>query len=340
MEEQMDFALVITALLDETRPFPPKLLYHLSAITPEETMTLKHTWPQVMVERRRALLEDLEMLSEKDLLLIFDEIGKIGLHDTDNQVIFNAIRLLWHTEDKNLVPEYIHYLNTHPDEGVRAVAGSILGNFVYLGEVECIPASLLKSIEGDQLHATHKDRSDLVRRRTLESLGYSCREEVVPLIKSALAKSDPLWQESALFAMGRSADNQWDKYVLKHLDDEDLSVKISAIHAAGDLAIEKARTFLVDMLNEDIEDDELLSEVIWALSQIGGEGVRETLEGLQDKTDDPDVESLIEDALDNLCLTEDASLFELMDVDLENEEDEDVFSDLDIDLEDDDFEEV
>lgn len=340
MEEQMDFALVITALLDETRPFPPKLLYHLSAITPEETMTLKHTWPQVMVERRRALLEDLEMLSEKDLLLIFDEIGKIGLHDTDNQVIFNAIRLLWHTEDKNLVPEYIHYLNTHPDEGVRAVAGSILGNFVYLGEVECIPASLLKSIEEALLHATHKDRSDLVRRRTLESLGYSCREEVVPLIKSALAKSDPLWQESALFAMGRSADNQWDKYVLKHLDDEDLSVKISAIHAAGDLAIEKARTFLVDMLNEDIEDDELLSEVIWALSQIGGEGVRETLEGLQDKTDDPDVESLIEDALDNLCLTEDATLFELMDVDLENEEGDDVFSDLDIDLEDDDFEEV
>jgi hypothetical protein len=78
--------------------------------------------------------------------------------------------------------------------------------------------------------------------------------------------------------------------------------------------------------------------VIWALSQIGGEGVRETLEGLQDKTDDPDVESLIEDALDNLSLTEDASLFELMDVDLEDEEDDDVFSNLDDDLEDDDLE--
>ena len=149
MEEQLDFAIVITALLDETRPFPPKLLYHLSAITPEETITLKHTWPQVMVERRRALLEDLEMLSEKDHLLIYDEIGKIGLHDSDNQVIFNAIRLLWHTEDKKLVPEYINYLTTHPDEGVRAVAGSILGNFVYLGEVESIPANLLEDDRGD-----------------------------------------------------------------------------------------------------------------------------------------------------------------------------------------------
>jgi HEAT repeat protein len=340
MQEPLDFALVNTALLDETRPFPPKLLYHFSAITPEETITLKHTWPQVKVERRRALLEDLEMLLEKDHLLIYDEVGKIGLHDSDNQVVFNAIRLLWHTEDKNLVPEYIRFLTTHPDEGVRAVAGSILGNFVYLGEVESIPARLLTTIEETLLQATQKDRSDLVRRRTLESLGYSSRDEVVPLIKSALAKSDPLWQESALFAMGRSADNQWDKYVLKHLDDEELSVRIAAIHAAGDLAIEKARTFLVDLLNEDIEDDELLSEVIWALSQIGGEGVRETLEGLQDKTDDPDVLSLIEDALDNLCLTEDASLFELMDVDLEDEEGDDVFSDLDDDLEEDDLEEL
>lgn len=332
MQETPDFSIVTSALVDETRPFPPKLLYHLSSLSPSEAIQLKHTWPEVRVERRRGILEDLEDLSEKDDLLIFDEIGKIGLKDPDPQVIINAIKLLWQTEDKKLVPVYLDLLAMHADESVRAAAGNILGNFVYLGEIESIPAALLKRIEEALLEANHNDHSDLVRRRTLESLGYSSRQEVEGLIKIAIKHKDTLWLESALFAMGRSADEMWDKDVLRMLHHEDPGVRISAIHAAGDLALDEARSYMMDLLEEEIEDDEMLSEVIWSLSQIGGHGARETLEGLQDKTTDEDILDLIEDALDNLSLTEDASLFELMDVDLEGDEDEEDILNLDEDL--------
>jgi len=335
MDKKLSFDTVISALLDDTRLFPPKYLYQFSAITPEEFVKLKKIWPQIGIERRRALLDDLEDLSDKDDLLMLDDVGKIGLYDTDSIVITNAIRLLWHAEDKKLVPIFIQYVATHADEGVRATAASILGTYVYLGEMESIPTELHTEIEETLLLATRKDPSDLVRRRALEALGYSSRDEVAPLIRSAYANKDTLWIESALYAMGRSADNQWDASVLKMLDHEDLSVQIEAVHACGELAIERARSHLLNLLEEEIEDADLLSEVIWALSQIGGERVRETLEGLQDITEDEEVLDLIEDALDNLSLAEDRSLFDLMDFDLDIDDDEDDdLDDLDFDDED------
>ncbi|MCJ7661084.1 MAG: HEAT repeat domain-containing protein, partial [Anaerolineales bacterium] len=166
----------------------------------------------------RALLEDLEDLSDKDDLLLLDDVGKIGLFDADSIVITNAIRLLWHAEDKKLVPTFIQYAATHADEGVRATSASILGTYVYMGEIESIPTELHTEIEETLLLATRKDVSELVRRRALEALGYSSRDEVTPLIRSAYTSKDTLWLESALYAMGRSADNQWDSSVLKMID--------------------------------------------------------------------------------------------------------------------------
>ncbi len=58
------------------------------------------------------------------------------------------------------------------------------------------------------------------------------------------------------------------------------------------------------MLEEGVEDDEVRMAVIWALSKIGGEDVRETLEQLMEETDDEDEAELIEEAIDNLFFTE------------------------------------
>ncbi|MCJ7661085.1 MAG: HEAT repeat domain-containing protein [Anaerolineales bacterium] len=108
-------------------------------------------------------------------------------------------------------------------------------------------------------------------------------------------------------------------------------MQIEAVHASGELAIEGARPFLLNLLEEEIEDPDLLSEVIWALSQIGGENVRQTLEGLQDITEDEEVLDLIEDALDNLSLAEDRSIFDLMDFDLDLDDEDVALDDLDFD---------
>ncbi len=68
-----------------------------------------------------------------------------------------------------------------------------------------------------------------------------------------------------------------------------ISVQVDAIHAAGELALEEARKPLLERLEEGIEDEEVFLEIVWALSSIGGEGVRHALEKLLEDTDDDDM---------------------------------------------------
>ena len=61
--------------------------------------------------------------------------------------------------------------------------------------------------------------------------------------------------------------------------------------------------------------------MIWALSQIGGEGIEEKFEQLLAKTDDDEEANLLEEALDMLNFTNDVVDFELMEVGLDHDHD-------------------
>jgi HEAT repeat protein len=140
-------------------------------------------------------------------------------------------------------------------------------------------AEVLHEIEETLIRAYNEDVSELVRRRALEALGYSSREEIPAMLRKAAAMRDDLWLESAMFAMGRSADEQWEGSVLENLEHENLAVRIQAVHAAGELALKKARRNLLRAIDL-VDDDELRHEIIWALAQIGGEGVERKLDAL------------------------------------------------------------
>lgn len=114
--------------------------------------------------------------------------------------------------------------------------------------------------------------------------------------------------------MGRSSDERWKKQVLSQLRAPNEDIRSEAIHAAGELELASARPILLDLL-EDEEDLELRRELTWALSKIGGEGVRERLEELLDAETDDEEAEFIEEALDNLFFTEDMSKFDMLSVD-------------------------
>jgi HEAT repeat protein len=79
----------------------------------------------------------------------------------------------------------------------------------------------------------------------------------------------------------------------------------------------------MDLLDDE-EDLEVRRDLVWALSKIGGEGVREKLDELIEMEDDEDEADFLEEALENLSFTED-SQFELLGLDWEDgshEEDE------------------
>ena len=318
------FQSVLDALLDDTKPFPARYLHRFSDISPADLALLIKAWPQVTSRRKHTLLEDLEELAESDTLTSFDDLARPLLRDDDPQVRVRAIRLLWETEDVKLAPVLLNILNEDEFAEVRAAAANALGLFIYQGELEKIPAELHHRIEDDLIKVATSTTETLVRRRALESLGYSGREEVIPLIENAYHEKNPDWVVSALFAMGHSCDERWKKQVLSKLHAPDEDIRSEAIHAAGELELPSARPILLDLL-EDEEDLEIRRELIWALSKIGGEGVRGRLEEILEVEADDEEAGFIEEALDNLTFTEDLARFDLLDLDPDADLDEEEY---------------
>ena len=314
MTRNVPFQAVVEALLDDSTPFPARFLHHFSDLAPTNSAILMKEWPNISTKRKHTLLEDLEELAETDTLTNFDDVARPLLTDADPQVRIRAIRLLWESEDVKLVPVFLKLMNEDKDPEVRAAAANALGLFVYQGELEKIPAKLHHDIEDNLLKMATSAKDILVRRRALESLGYSGRQEVIPLIDSAYHDKNPDWVVSALFAMGRSNDERWKKQVLSKLHDPDDDIRSEAVHAVGELELPSSRSILLDLL-EDEEDLELRREIIWALSKIGGEGVRDRLEELLDAETDDGEADFIEEAIDNLAFTEDMAQFNLFDLD-------------------------
>ena len=332
---------LIKALMDIETPFPARLLYQFSDMPADDLQVLATAWLSIPVVRRRAVLQDLLELSEHDDLLMFENIGRIALQDGDAECEVSGIDLLLEVGDPKLVPTFLRMLSAADEaDFVRAAAANALGLYVYLGELEELKAETHHQIEDALLLAYGKDPSDLVRRRALESLGFSSREEVPPLLRFASAKDSEEWLESALFAIGRSADQQWESLVLEHLDHDNPDVKGQAIHAAGELYLTSARVRLLKQLDRE-KDEYLRSELIWALSQIGGEGIEEKFERLLAMTDDDEEANLLEEALDMLNFTNEVANLDLMKIDFDHvhdslDEDEDEIEPWDTDEDEDD----
>jgi len=299
------FKEVVTALLDNNRPFSPRYLHKFSDISPTDLEALKKIWLQINLDRRVALLEDLEELADADTVVSFDDLARFTLSDPDARVRLIAIRLLWESDDIKLVPVFTRMMFEDKEEIVRAQAASAIGLFIYIGELDAVPSFSHHQIEDDLLKVLNGSDSPLVRRRALESLGFSSREEVPDLIRKAYKETDPQWLASALFAMGRSADEQWEESILDNLDNSNPDVQIEAVRAAGQLELKTAREALLKMLEDFADlDVDLKAALVWSLSQIGGDGVQEALDQLHDETEDDDEADYIEEAMNNLQFTD------------------------------------
>jgi len=204
------------------------------------------------------------------------------------------------------------------NDNVRAAAAGALGKYVYLGELEEIPARMLKAIEEALISCINGDDLPIVRRAALESLGYSGRDEVNTIIQSAYTSDDKEWVASALFAMGRSANKIWRPKVLSMLEHKRPLIRCEAARAAGELEIGEALPFLIEMVDDPDENTRIAS--IWSLSQIGGEGVRDLLEELSNEAEDDEEIEFLVDALANLEFNLGMQFFPLIDI-MEEEED-------------------
>jgi len=314
MESFIDFLEVITALLDEEHPFPVRFLHRFSDLSLVEAKELKTIWKEIDPVRRAALLTDLEEINDKDTLVNFGSVALLGLKEADPIARGTAIRLLENTEDRKVIPLLIALMHTDPDEKVRAEAAFGLGNYVLEGELDKIPDPVYDDMMTHLLAVINGVDSPLVRRRALEAASYSCREEIPELILKAYAEKGREWLVTALFSMGRSADPQWEKEVLHHLDDQDEDVKLEAIQAVGEIELKSASQPLLDILEAGVDDEDLQNAIIWSLSKIGGEGFRPMIEKKLDESTDDEESEFLQEALDNLAFTEDMPIKEILEI--------------------------
>jgi HEAT repeat protein len=269
MELGGPLSILLDSLADEEAPLRAGLLYRLSEPVPDDLAELQARWPLLPVERRRLLLLRMTEASETNFDLDFSAVARFALSDDDSEVRQHAIAALWTSEDPAVLRGLVRLLQIDESADVRAAAAQALGRFVLACELGELPSTLAETVETALLEAWYDDMDATeVRRRALESIAYSGREEVSSLIEEAAAHPDLKMRSSALFAMGRSSDERWAPYVLSALNVAEPELRFEAARAAGELGLVDAVPRLIELLQDP--DHELMEAAIWSLGEIGG----------------------------------------------------------------------
>ncbi len=329
LEKVIPFPQLLSRLLDADQPLPARYFYRFSDLEGAELQQLSDVWAKIPLWRRQAILDDIETLSSKDMLLSFIGVASLAANDQDDTIRLQAVRSLWEYEERQLIPLYMKLVQQDSSTEVRASAAGALGRYVYAGEIEELSQQTLHKIENLLLQIIQGKEEPIVRRSALEALGYSSRDEVPALIEKAFASQEKAWLASALFAMGRSGNEKWKPQVLAMLEHPHNLVRVEAVRAAGELEISEAAPLLIELLDEP--DDDMRLACIWSLSQVGGDGVLEILEKLAEELEDEESLELLEEAIENLNFNESMPIAPLLDISEDIDEEEDELDELELD---------
>jgi HEAT repeat protein len=270
----------------------------LSDLNQDHLGQFRAAWSRLSRERQRGLVTALIEFAEDHVDASFAPIFRWLTEDDDPWVRAHAIEGLWEEEDVRLISPLIRRLEGDPASDVRAAAALSLGRFLLLGEYDQIDQSAARRVEEALLEAYRTPDQDVsVRRRVLEALANSSLDELTDMILEAYEDDDDIMRAGAVFAMGRSSDPRWYRYVLDELGSSDSVMLFEATRASGELEIEEALPDLLRLLGD--EDIEIRDAAVWALGRIGGREARRALKACC-ASDDEDLVEAAEEALAEL----------------------------------------
>ncbi len=303
LSTERDFDGAIAQLGERTGVGSAGIVGHLSHATADELDRWRSLMPAFEPEIRQHIAKTLVETAEADVHLEFAPLFDSLLDDDDHIVRSAAIDGLWESTAPRLIPRFVAMLKGDSAAKVRARAGAALGAFIERAELGLISADRIAPTIVALVDAFEDEGEDVdVRRRSLESLGYSGESVVSPLIEAGVRSNEAELRAGALRAMGHSADEKWSEDVLLGLDDDDAELRFEAARAAGELALREATPLLARLASE--EDHELRMEAIWALGEIGGGSARGILERLAKEALDEDEVDAIDEALATVALGE------------------------------------
>jgi len=319
-----EFASTLEQLLE---PDPPRaVLFALSNLHSKSLAELTKAWPALPVERRTQVISSLVEISEADFEVDFSEVFRMCLDDTDPRVRTSAIEGLWEVEDVRLIRPLVRALSEDSSDMVRQAAAMSLSRFALRAELGQLPPRLAELVWESLWQAVNAPQEDVpVRRRALESLAYFDRPEVGASISRAYQDEDSTMRISAIFAMGRSTDEEWSTQILDELESELTEMRYEAARACGELQLAGAVPRLSQM-TADL-DLEVKLAAVWSLGQIGGPEARRVLDICVEMGDEALIEAARE-ALDEIDYMEEEISFDLYSVDSDDDpEDEDELKD-------------
>ncbi len=330
-----DFEFALRELAKRDVPVTSRLLGNLSNPDRAEVEAFVAWLGQLELDRKREILLRMVEVAEDDFAMDFVALFRRCLNDSDAIVRRHAIEGLWEDESASLVEPLIKMLATDPDVAVRAAAATALGRFVFLAECDELDQRRGNMVRA-ALERTIADTSEdhAVVRRAVEAIAFINDKQVRRIIDWAYASEDPAMRESAIFAMGRSADPFWAETVLAELDDTSPSMRYEAARACGEMQLKRAVDRLIQLAMDP--DREVQAVAVWALGQIGGKRARQALEQWAE-SDDEVLAVEASEALEELQFSgrpmdlfvyeaDEATLF---DEDDEDEDDEEDLSDSD-----------
>ncbi len=300
-ETEKGIASLLTDLCEPEAPLQAALIYRLSEPSKGDLEILQASWASIPVERKRLLLSRLVETSEANFEVNFTTVALFALEDEDVEVRCHAIAALWESEEPEIMRRFVFMLRSSTSTEVRAAAAQALGPFILAGELESLPKAIVQEAEDILLAVCQAEDEPLeVYRRALESIAYSSHEHIAALIEKAAKHQDQKLQASALFAMGRNADQRWEKQILDAVRHPEPELRFEAIRAAGELGLIATIPHLIAMLGES--DREIKEAAIWSLGEIGGEEAQQALLELADREDDESLLEAIEDAINMATL--------------------------------------
>jgi len=243
---------------------------------------MEHSAPR---DEKPAILKRIEAIGNRETDAMDSARQLRGfLESRDNEIVLSAIQASApFVADQPLFEAILALAARHPDEEVRGMAASCLGNVIYDGlEFEDdlpegleVPAAL----SHPEFYATVKDflfgrvdalmESMEVRRRVVEALGHlAWKPEVREIVLRFYREAPNPWVKvSALYAMGLVRDPVFERILLEELYSDSEHVLIEAAHASHMLQLRAAAGRLEELARHPSVD--VRYEAVVALATVG-----------------------------------------------------------------------
>lgn len=285
------------------------ILYGLSDLSIEDRNKLRAVWDKLPASFKHKIFTAMIEASESNFELNYRTIGLLGLQDASPLVRSISIDLLWEDESLELLNIFSSIAQHDESPQVRANAVSALGRFILLGEYEEIPESNSKEAQKLTIQLyTDVQQPIEVRRRALESLSNSSHKDVARHIRDAYNHDDQSLNIGAIFAMGRTCDDQWEDILLDELDSSESERVYEAARACGEIQLSASVRRLGKLIAD--EDQEIQEIAIWALGEIGSREAVRILENLRDEVEDDYLAEVIEEAIDSASFSLSGAMFD------------------------------